>query len=85
MLNSKLQKIELKPQNENIRFIKDIPDNAQLITNSQDVKPILELLEINILCDSLFILENQDVYGFCGEVPCLEKRVYFVGNLNDVI
>ena len=66
MLNSKLRNFELKPQIENILFVKDIPENAMLITNSQDVKPILEMLEIkeiNILCGSLFILENQDVYG----------------------
>jgi len=88
MLNSKLQNFELKPQNENILFIKDIPNGAQLITNSQDVKPILEFLEvdlINILCGSIFILDNQDVYGFCGEVPYLEKRVYFIGNMNDIV
>jgi hypothetical protein len=85
MLNSKLQK---KPQNNNILFVKDIPSDAQLITNSQDVKPILELLEIdqiNILCGSLFVLPNNDVYSFAGEVPNLEKRVYFIGNLDDIV
>jgi hypothetical protein len=88
MLNSKLQNFKLKPQIENILFVKDIPNTVQLITNSQDVKPILELLEvdsINILCGSLFVLENNDVYSFCGEVPYLEKRVYFIGNLDDII
>jgi len=86
MLNSKLRKFELKPQIENILFVKDIPDTAQLITNSQDVKPILELLEMyyKTLCDSIFILKNQDVYGFCGEVPYLEKRVYFIGNIEAI-
>jgi hypothetical protein len=87
MLNSKLRNIELKPQIDNILFVKDISDNAQLITNSQDVKPILELLEMyyKTLCSSLFVLENNDVYGFCGEVAYLEKRVYFIGNLDDII
>ena len=88
MLNSKLQKFELKPQNENIFFVKDIPENFMLITNSQDVKPILELLEIdqiNILCGSLFVLENNDVYSFVGEVPYLDKRVYFIGNMDNII
>lgn len=62
--------------------IKDIPDDFILITDSQDVKPIIEYLGIDDKfhgVDSFFVrIENgdyTDVYGFSGIVPNLDKTV----------
>ncbi len=61
--------------------ISDIPDRAQLITDSQDVNIILT--ELGLPLDGeyggLFITDEGKVYGFWGTVPYLDKIVDYLG------
>lgn len=65
--------------------ISDIPNRAQLITDSQDVNIILTELGLPLdgeyggLC--LFITDEGKVYGFWGTVPYLDKIVYYLGEI----
>ena len=65
--------------------IADIPSNATLITNLQDVKAILiELgLPLDGEYDGIFLTDDYRVYGFKGIVPYLEKTVYYLGILGE--
>jgi hypothetical protein len=63
--------------------IKDIPNNSQLITDSQDVRAVL--IELGTQIDEeyggLFITDEGKVYGFSGTVPYLDKIVYYLGEI----
>ena len=65
--------------------IADIPSNATLITNLQDVKAILiELgLPLDGEYDGIFLTDDYKVYGFEGTVPFLEKIVDYLGILGE--
>jgi hypothetical protein len=57
---------------------------CQLITDSQEVNPILERLGANkgfCIYDSLFVLPTGEVYG-CEGVPYLYKNIYLIGDIN---
>jgi repressor of nif and glnA expression len=63
--------------------ISDIPDGAQLITDSQDVRAIL--VELGTPVDEeyggLFVTDEGKVYGFSGIVPYLDKIVNYLGEI----
>ena len=65
--------------------ISDIPNRAQLITDSQDVRAIL--IELGIPLDGeyggIFLTDDYEVYGFKGTVPFLEKIVDYLGILGE--
>lgn len=87
MLARKINKEEIKPLNPDLKFVKDINSHFSNfhITNSQDVKPILDFLEIeDDTYDTIFILENKEVYG-CEGIPYLEKRIWYLGNMDDIV
>ena len=63
--------------------ISDIPNDYQLITDSQDVRAVL--IELGTPIDEeyggLFITDEGKVYGFSGTVPYLDKIVYYLGEM----
>jgi hypothetical protein len=63
--------------------ISDIPNRAQLITDSQDVNAVI--IELGLPLDGeyggLFIIDEGKVYGFSGTVPYLDKIVYYLGEI----
>lgn len=63
--------------------ISDIPNDSQLITDSQDVKAVLIELgaPINEEYGGLFITDEGKVYGFEGIVPYLDKTVNYLGEI----
>ena len=63
--------------------ISDIPDGAQLITDSQDVRAVLIKLgtPIDEEYGGLFIIDEGKVYGFKGTVPFLDKMVDYLGEI----
>ena len=65
--------------------IADIPNNYQLITDSQDVNAVL--IDLGLPLDGeyggLFITDEGKVYGFSGTVPYLEKIADYLGILGE--
>ena len=65
--------------------ISDIPNRAQLITDSQDVNAIL--VELGLPLDGeyggIFLTDDYRVYGFEGTVPYLEKIIDYLGILGE--
>jgi len=63
--------------------IADIPNGADLITDSQDVRAVL--IELGTPIDEeyggLFITDEGKVYGFSGTVPFLDKMVDYLGEI----
>ena len=63
--------------------ISDIPNRAQLITDSQNVNAVI--IELGLPLDGeyggLFIIDEGKVYGFSGTVPYLDKIVYYLGEI----
>ena len=63
--------------------IADIPNGADLITDSQDVRAIL--IELGLPLDGeyggIFITDEGKVYGFSGTLPYLDKIVDYLGEI----
>ena len=63
--------------------ISDIPNRAQLITDSQDVNAVI--IELGLPLDGeyggLFITDEGKVYGFSGTVPFLDKFIDYLGEI----
>lgn len=65
--------------------IADIPNDAALITDSQDVRAILVKLGLPLdgEYDGIFLTDDYRVYGFKGTVPYLEKIADYLGILGE--
>ena len=61
-------------------LIRDIDQKCGvvLITDSQDVRPILEALGCNENYEGIFVFDGN-AYGFFGSVPWLGKELYLIG------
>lgn len=61
-------------------FIRDIDkhENAELYTNSQDVKAMLEELGCKEDYGGIFIIDGI-AYGFDGSTPYLSLQLYEIG------
>ena len=60
--------------------VKDIPQDAQLVSDSQDVRAIM--VNLGVADDDiggLFITRDGTIYGFSGNIPYLEKQVFRLG------
>jgi len=60
--------------------VKDIPQDAQLISDSQDVKAVM--VNLGIADDdigAIFITRDGTIYGISGNIPYLEKQVFRLG------
>lgn len=68
---------------QNINYVRDMPDDFQFSSDSQDVQAIKDHLgELPDDYDSFFVLIGDGdyiaVYGMFGIVPSLSKHVYRV-------
>ena len=60
--------------------VKDIPQDAQLVSDSQDVRAIM--VNLGVADDDiggLFITRDGTIYGISGNIPHLEKQVFRLG------
>ena len=60
--------------------VKDIPSDAQFISDSQDVRAIM--IDLGIADDdigAIFITRDGTIYGISGNIPYLEKQVFRLG------
>jgi hypothetical protein len=60
--------------------VKDIPQYAQFISDSQDVKAVM--VDLGIADDdigAIFITRDGTIYGISGIIPYLEKQVFRLG------
>ena len=62
-------------------LVRDIPEDAIFISDSQDVNATLEMTGCDEDFGGLFILTNGTVLGIEGIVPYLDKSVYEAGVL----
>lgn len=63
--------------------IRDIPPDADLIQNSQDIEQILtDLGKINDnYYGGLFVLKDGHVYGFVNIIPYLDLEIDYLGEM----
>ena len=61
-------------------IVSDMPEDAQFISDSQDVRAIM--VNLGVADDDiggLFITRDGTIYGISGNIPYLEKQAYRLG------
>lgn len=61
-------------------IVSDMPEDAQFISDSQDVRAIM--VNLGVADDDiggLFITRDGTIYGISGNIPYLEKQVFRLG------
>lgn len=65
--------------------VKDMPLDADLIQNSQDIIQILsDMGRTESYYGCLFVLKTGEVYGFVNIIPYLDLEVDHLGNIDEV-
>ena len=60
--------------------VKDIPSDAQFVSDSQDVRAIM--VNLGVADDDIggiFITRDGTIYGISGNIPYLDKQAFRLG------